>query len=412
MNSHVGGSSYISDCRSTFEWAIHLFRGFEIMLGRQRVVERLQAVQGGFTTMFSGMECAAQAVGMLQSIALERYGLQLQLKHDRMCEVNKHCRQLLLSNYSGNACLFGDVRELVDIPRGLKHIAKLQVRSHQPCYQHNGPCPVVRSSSFLDISGPPCVLFSKMGKKEGFQDDERSKCHAVYFKLIAEEGPKLAIHENVEGYPGEVLQRHLPGYEVAECTMNAKHFGVPMARKRCYRLLVRKGKMRWAVKESFQELYDKILTPAAKGMGRSGGLCAEDIFVKPGGPECEVTWTEKRREYLVHYKDQCPDVTVVDLSQNPRERPRATSVEELAPCFTRNTLLYSTILERFLTGTEMLAAMGLPVLPEHAATAYCEVFKTDGVTNAALMQMAGNAMHVPSVGFAILTALLCVAELD
>ena len=95
-----------------------------------------------------------------------------------------------------------------------------------------------------------------------------------------------------------------------------------------------------------------------------------------------------------------------DLSQNPDKVPRIGVTK--APTFTTNTRLYSRKLRRFMTGKEMLASMGLPVTAELAAVGRVPQLDLDSVTEASQRTMAGNGMHVPSVGFGILCSLVCL----
>ncbi|CAL1168285.1 unnamed protein product [Cladocopium goreaui] len=58
----------------------------------------------------------------------------------------------------------------------------------------------------------------------------------------------------------------------------------------------------------------------------------------------------------------------------------------------------------------MLGVMGLPVTKSLADAASTERMNVTMLSEAAKVTMAGNGMDVPSVGFVMLTALICLEE--
>jgi hypothetical protein len=64
-------------------------------------------------------------------------------------------------------------------------------------------------------------------------------------------------------------------------------------------------------------------------------------------------------------------------------------------------------LNKHLVGCEMMAACGMPVFARLATAAQVNTVPTNTFSENSLTTMAGNSMHVPCVGFAILAAMLC-----
>jgi len=58
-------------------------------------------------------------------------------------------------------------------------------------------------------------------------------------------------------------------------------------------------------------------------------------------------------------------------------------------------------------GKELLSALGLPVAGPTSAAAHVDPVDSADLTEGNLAKMAGNGMHLPSVGLVIMVALLC-----
>ena len=184
--------------------------------------------------MFSGVDCAAIALQSLRGAALELYGVDLSsyLTQALRVEKKKACQQVLL-RANKEACLFSDILSLVAewsstgssnqdsnsnnnksatglrAPLGDK---SLELVKQCECLAHRGQCtpPSHRSQVLLDVSGPPCVAFSHMGKRLGFTDMYQEKVHSAYMATIRHMEPVAVLHENVTSFPGEVLHQSWP----------------------------------------------------------------------------------------------------------------------------------------------------------------------------------------------------------
>jgi len=149
-----------------FTWHFQLVRAACHVLGTeyvQRVFTQLQGVQ--ITTMFSGLDMAAQAWEMLQVAALELVGTNIGAKLGSMCEIDKGCQRFLAANWP-DRCLFKDVLEWEAPPEAASSASSSATSAPQKlnllasCLNHGKQCRLY-TRAFMDVSGPPCVLWSR-----------------------------------------------------------------------------------------------------------------------------------------------------------------------------------------------------------------------------------------------------------
>ena len=144
-----------------FLWAFHLVAAAVIMFGQGYVLDRMAKVDGKITTMFSGMDCAAHAWRMIKAAFLELYSFQVPSTMGLMAEIDPHCQRCLLKNFP-DRCLFGDVHTWVSAPPA-DHawtVHNIQLHKTAYCIAHHKQCKLYERG-FLDVSGPPCVLWSR-----------------------------------------------------------------------------------------------------------------------------------------------------------------------------------------------------------------------------------------------------------
>lgn len=108
----------------------------------------------------------------------------------------------------------------------------------------------------LVIGGPPCQSFSSVGKR---QYDERAKMYQEYRRVLTFIKPKVFLFENVTGLLTMKNDQKLPvledikksfsdfsdfnidlSYDIKDCVLNAKHFGIPQNRERVFLIGIRK----------------------------------------------------------------------------------------------------------------------------------------------------------------------------
>lgn len=189
-----------------------------------------------------------------------------------------------------------------------------------------------------------------------------------------------------------------------------------MSRLRSYRICINNDLAFWNLNMSFQQLADKLI-PNGRGLVMN----ADDMFVatpadmaKATGSFCcseaEATMNLNMSgvKHLMQAKISLAHKVVWDLSQNPDARPRGSLKDKSLPCFATSTLLWSKAKKRQMLGAEMMDAIGIPCSVRAACAATAERFDMSDISESGIRHMAGNAMHVPCVGFAMLCAAVCV----
>lgn len=95
-------------------------------------------------------------------------------------------------------------RNLLITPRVSKHIhvPKYQMAPSQtvPCMLR---CPIRKS--FLDTSGSMCTSYSTLGNLEK-EESQNAILFCIYIIFCFKRGVPIVLHENVRGFPSEILQ--------------------------------------------------------------------------------------------------------------------------------------------------------------------------------------------------------------
>ncbi len=118
------------------------------------------------------------------------------------------------------------------------------------------------------MATPPCQGFSVAGKR--IKDDPRNRLIFKTIDIIKKIKPKYVFIENVVQYfkdeikyrglmvkiPDVIKAEFSGDYEFNKAILDAKHFGVPQARRRGFILLSRKDVKKW----EFPEKHKKIIT--------------------------------------------------------------------------------------------------------------------------------------------------------
>ena len=95
------------------------------------------------------------------------------------------------------------------------------------------------------MGGFPCIGFSPVGKREGFEN-RQSGLYGQILRLVSALDPKLVFMENVPdilhmGMDGICSDFNKKGYDLRWCTLTAKQFGAPHQRKRWFCLAIKKN---------------------------------------------------------------------------------------------------------------------------------------------------------------------------
>jgi DNA-cytosine methyltransferase len=146
-------------------------------------------------------------------LGLEQAGFEIKA----LCEIEKHCIDVLKKNFKG-----------VPIHTDIKNLS-------------------VNPDQFdVFCGGFPCQDISIAGKNKGLLGGNKSSLWRQYLRLITEGQPKYAIIENVNAILGrglEIILQDLAeiGYDTTYTTYDTKYFGLPHRRRRVYIIAVRDG---------------------------------------------------------------------------------------------------------------------------------------------------------------------------
>ena len=383
------------------------------------VYAQLKAVQWVIYTSFSGMGCAEMAVDMISS-GLRRVGdnfadLLLDVQFGTATDKNKDCQTVLHAN-DESRCVFTDILSWVKSGKTL-HSMKFHKRSN--CYTHGDKCFIdvpddVQTSHMaarVMIAGPPCTPWSKRGNRQGNKDPQ-AHTHIVWAKYVLDNKFDIVIFECV--YDDEVLQNITKvfgtAYSLKHARVSAYSFGYCVSRVRLYVVMVRNGTFVWTSQTSL----DDMLKP----FHRRTCMPLRDTFFlgRTEIPDVLGTWdpdkgvvenlSKSEQLHLGRYFEDFPNKLLWDLSQNSAWGPNHELKNGALPNLTTNCgSLYSTELRRTMQPTELLLNQGVPVTAKAACAAGVRPVLFP-VSRSAAVRMAGNGMHVPSVGAVVLAAML------
>jgi hypothetical protein len=255
----------------------------------------------------------------------------------------------------------------------------------------------------MEIAGPPCISFSAMGLRDG-EEGTSFEAHKAWYRLRGRQQEPVVLIENVEQYELEIVKKYMPSYyDIHQVTLDPRLFGVPVARPRSFYLCFHMKKVQLKEGTNFEKIISNLLSFPV--------LQAKDLFWRDL-PKEELGPTLKKRLQL--YKSNVTDRkdAVVDLSQDPLVRPRCTLRDGSLPTIIKNSInFYSISKERFITAKELLAAMGVPVVPRVRKLSGWK-FDEDAVSEVQLAIMAGNGMSVPVIGALLLAVIVSVKRVD
>lgn len=282
-------------------------------------------------------------------------------------------------------------------------------------------------------SGIPCTDWSPAGNREGLLGPT-APVLAAYIREILQTQPALGLFENVPEFNVEILRQHLSVvYEIIELQVNTAHTGFQLVRReRLYVVLVHKSKARLTTNLTL--LYDYVskalmhnlrTQPADALVADDAELQADmlarcaacDVAVSLGTQPRHVL-TDAEKGYVLEYERlywnrfgtrACDDPNLfVFLGDNPANRCTWSAVTCAIPTFRTNTgRFWHPHSQSWLTKTEMLAAMGFPVIPEMARAMHTQVLRVPD--QAACRKAVGNCMHFGSVYLVLLCSLASVS---
>ena len=363
------------------------------------------------STLFSGIGGAEHSLAFLTEACPT-----LRASSVLACERDRQCHKVLRS-------VLGDVPVLTDVTALLNTTLLNECRSDSPSLDALAkqlreadaePLPgalsadngVIAAPDFGDvcISGIPCIDYSLMGKQR------HEHGHTLIVIIAWARGlrgtrPPFAIVENVVQFKVDILKLLIGDlYDIDTLHICASAFGWPARRKRLYVILTLRGCVR--LRRPLREL------PGALGLPWSSAGASELLFGT--FPATTPTAAQQRtiRDYMSCGKVRGQDV-FYDLTQRPSSG-RGRAALGTGPLFTltaHTSKVWMPRAGRFLHPRELLLAQGFVTFDDLSASIDVPVLPgVEGLGTTTLARMAGNAMHVPTVG-AILAWLLAYGEL-
>jgi len=399
-----------------FKWPEFILRKACAQLGPVTVHELLDNLNWHVSTSFSGMGCPEIAIEMIKahvcSLGPDFAKIGMCINYGMCLDKNRECRKVLLQNLPGR-CVFKDILDFVEKGKNMK---TWKLRSQCSCALHENDCDLMPSDAAsgcakVMIAGPPCTPWSKRGKRQG-NNDPQAQTHLIWASFVLREKFDIVIFECV--YDPEVLQNVTKFfgqcYHIEHAKVSAERLGFFVSRVRLYVIMMRKQAYTWTSNNTLQEEVDNL--------ARSVAMTTHDAFFMTPYElkEFDGCWdTEKGMEdnlsaaelrFLEDYTKSKQSKTIYDLSQNPKFSATCELKTGVLPNLTTNCgSLFSTLAGRTLQWPELLVVQGVPATPCASSAAGVKQWLFP-VSRSAKVRMAGNGMHVPSVGSIVLLAML------
>ncbi|CAK9053857.1 Uncharacterized protein SCF082_LOCUS29312, partial [Durusdinium trenchii] len=123
------------------------------------------------------------AMMQLSAACRRRYGFDMDWATGRACDIDKNSRKFLAAQFP-NRCIFSNILDFAKNPAAAMNKMKLVQLAN--CETH-GKCvraPPGDERTEVGVEGPPCVLFSSMGKQEGMatKNKQKKEVHDVWLK--------------------------------------------------------------------------------------------------------------------------------------------------------------------------------------------------------------------------------------
>ena len=407
-------------------------------LGREKVRKQLSsALYVG--SLFSGVGGGEAAVECLAAAVSNKFGTgHMPVKFGISADFSSTSQRFLRAAFP-TRCIFGDINQWPELESADSPSA--------PCCQHKSQCPLLppeacRETKML-IFGGPCVAHTRMGSRKKFADP-RTDCHFKARCYAKRAKYDLLFSENVLQFPmGEFLSDFEDEYEVKVGNLDPRSMGWPMARERQFGIAVRRDWGMWTEEDPWSFLLS--LMP-----GMAQGSTAESFFQSSieASPPLSVSMSNRVDQYGEVFGRTSSRLLVWDVTQNPAKRPRTNRTDGSLQTLLRRSRLYAPQFGVLLNGDDALTAMGFPVLDVFARSCqvsrWSDAFASCAMTDSNLpslscfffkavyiklphlcwflnlqccllraswpgqkIDLAGNALHVPTLAGAILMTLLC-----
>ena len=384
-------------------------------IGAVTLKQKLKKTHWKVNSMFAGAGFPDVALRSIVSAARPLIGPgKPDIRWGIACDNSGPSQKVCTHMFGHNRCMFGNIFDWFETPELLMQKtlgATVTMKPSAHCITHDRHCrlpsKVDRGAVVpVDIAGPPCPPWSKMGNQLGI-DDVRFGVHQAWVADVRRRQPWLVIFENVIGYPIALLRENLGDlYELDAAIVDPRSFGIPMGRARIYVALRLKGRMKWVGKPLAEALGDLAVRTV---------MNADAFFTAPGAlkPPRALNKTEHKHLALIiglPATDRLQRAPIIDLFQTP-QRGRCSLKDGSLPTFTtKSGSLYHRRLKRVLTPLQMMLAMGFP-----ADEKYSKAMGVDfvdlvalGLKDSDIVELAGNGMSCHVVAAVLLTVMMCV----
>ena len=225
--------------------------------------------------------------------------------------------------------------------------------------------------------------------------------------LMREEQPEIIIFENVATYDEEVLKLNFGDlYRLQKAQLDPRLFGYPMSRPRLYFILTRLGRAWLGCNPgSWLDEVQHVLDRFNKEV-----MASPMMFAAEPDENSKRKLTPGEKKYLTQYRklkkpllNRC---AIVDLSQSGKQ-PVTLLVDGSLGSLRCNSKLYVQSVKEFLSGKQLMRALGWPVHLSDCETAGLSKRQLpEELSNSDLVAMAGNSMFAPCVSLTFLAIVL------
>ena len=261
----------------------------------------------------------------------------------------------------------------------------------------------------VEVAGPPCPPWSKMGKQRG-QSDPRFRFHQIWILMVRRRRPGIIIFENVDTYPVTLLFQSLGDlYEIRCCKVSPQNFGFALHRVRVFAIMTLRSKMRWTVALPLESLLFDLAASVV--------MTGADYFVNQDAGSYRMLLPGERK-HLQQYETlptshRLHNAEVWDLHQSTKRAMGSVRGGALPTLKRSCGSLFLRSRSELLSPLQALRSMGFPTTKMDCEA--CDVNAVDfdalAIRPAGQCNLAGNAMHMPCILAMLIIAAVYVEKL-
>ena len=320
---------------------------------------KLSTAFAGVCAPSCALECLASAYQEGEGSGIAAYMSAIEWNPAAACELQAlpkppECRFADIMDFVGNSSL----KQAIAVPCDMGDMSGTRDVLLKPgvvgltaqCSEHGSLCTLRRATGH--VAGTPCTDFSRIGAKR--KDQGRTMANLfvwVHLRMLLRE--PWVLCENVEDFPATILESLLGALYYVSTTVVCSHdtFGLPMARKRRYTLLVLKNgcaltRPLSCVKELFGRRREDTFTWREYLVAGSGELANELAWASKrpsalgpplpvGDPRAFLKALTRDEETTRRKYDNIAVNSVVSLNQRPDKRP-SMSTSSVLHTITKN----------------------------------------------------------------------------